>query len=119
TCAKHMKEQDGAPVRDSAEFLATEVLPRLAINRRVPVLALHLNCSAQRLKEEPAIRAVAEACAERLAPLASLSCCGFAGDKGLFVPELNQWATRFVRNDIPEECRLGVSTISTCAAGLS
>jgi D-lactate dehydrogenase len=51
--------------------------------------------------------------------LESVSCCGFAGDKGLFVPELNQWATRFVKNDIPAGCEIGVSTVATCAAGLS
>ena len=63
--------------------------------------------------------AVAAACAATLAPLDSVTCCGYAGDKGLFVPELNQWATRFAKNDIPAGCDIGVSTVSTCAAGLS
>ena len=35
------------------------------------------------------------------------------------MPELYQWATRFVRNDIPTGCEIGVSTVATCAAGLS
>jgi D-lactate dehydrogenase len=60
-----------------------------------------------------------QAIAGTVAPLESVSCCGFAGDKGLFVPELNQWATRFVKNDIPAGCQIGVSTVATCAAGLS
>ena len=54
-----------------------------------------------------------------VAVLSSVGCCGYAGDKGLFVPELNEWATRFAKSDIPPDCRLGVSTVSTCAAGLS
>jgi D-lactate dehydrogenase len=71
------------------------------------------------MDEMAAITAVAAACAGRIAPLDSMECCGFAGDKGLFVPELNAWATRRVGNDIPEGCTLGVSTVSTCATGLS
>ena len=35
------------------------------------------------------------------------------------MPELNEWATRFAKSDIPAECTIGVSTVSTCASGLS
>lgn len=63
--------------------------------------------------------AIAAACAEYVAVLSSITCCGYAGDKGLFVPELNAHATRRVQADIPEGCELGISTISTCASGLS
>jgi D-lactate dehydrogenase len=120
TCAKHLKDHHSEiAVADSAEFLLAEVLPKLAVTRRIPSVAVHHNCSAQRMKEQAAIMAVAGACAERVAPLETVSCCGYAGDKGLFAPELNQWATRFVKNDIPADCRIGVSTVSTCATGLS
>ncbi|MEQ1900070.1 MAG: FAD-binding and (Fe-S)-binding domain-containing protein [Devosia sp.] len=120
TCAKHLKSRHGEmAVADSAEFLLAEVLPRLIITAPLPVVAVHHNCSAQRQQEQGAIEALARACAIRIAVLNSVSCCGYAGDKGLFVPELNQWATRFVKSDIPSDCTLGVSTVSTCATGLS
>jgi D-lactate dehydrogenase len=120
TCAKHLKEHHGEiTVADSAEFLVAEVLPKLTVLRKLPSVAVHHNCSAQRMKEQAAITAVAAACAEQVAPLETVSCCGYAGDKGLFAPELNAWATRFVKNDIPAGCTLGVSTVSTCASGLS
>jgi D-lactate dehydrogenase len=106
------------PVADSAEFLMLEVLPHLKITRKLPSVAVHHNCSAQRMKEQGATDAIAKAAADKIAVL-SLYCCGFAGDKGLFVPELNAHATRFVREDIPAGCTLGVSTVSTCATGLS
>lgn len=118
TCAKHLREHQGQ-VLDSSEFLLLEVLPHLEITRRVPVVAVHHNCSAQRLKEQPATEAIARACAEKIAVLSSVTCCGYAGDKGMFTPELNEHATRFVTRDIPEGCDLGVSTVSTCASGLS
>lgn len=120
TCAKHLKEFPGdAPVVDSAQFLVSHVLPRLAITQQLPVVAVHHNCSAQRLFEQPATEALAKACAREIAVLSSITCCGYAGDKGLFIPELNAHATRRVRNDIPSECTLGVSTVSTCASGLT
>ncbi len=120
TCAKHLREHHGElTVADSAEFLLAEVLPKLTISAPLPVVAVHHNCSAQRMREQAAIEALARACAGRIAVLESVTCCGYAGDKGLFVPELNEWATRFVKNDIPADCTLGVSTVSTCASGLS
>jgi len=121
TCAKHLKaDARTAGVADSAEFLLKEVLPHLTITRPVPVVAVHHNCSAQRMSEQPATEAVAKACGNgRIAVLNSVSCCGYAGDKGLFTPELNQWATRFAKSDIPADCTIGVSTVSTCASGLT
>jgi len=120
TCAKHLKEFPGdAAVTDSAQLLAQHVLPKLHISQRLPVVAVHHNCSAQRLFEQPMTEAVARACADEVTVLSSITCCGYAGDKGLFVPELNEHATRRVGNDIPQGCELGVSTVSTCASGLS
>jgi D-lactate dehydrogenase len=120
TCAKHMTEHPGAsPVADSAEFLLHNVLPRLQITKKVPAIAVHHNCSAQRLREQEAINALAAAVAEKVVVLDAITCCGFAGDKGLFLPELNEHATRFGKAQIPPDCRIGISTVSTCATGLT
>ena len=120
TCAKHMREHPGgAPVADSAEFLLAEVLPKLKITRKLPAVAVHHNCSAQRLGEQRAINALAAAVADKVVVLDAITCCGFAGDKGLFVPELNAHATRFGKAQIPPDCTVGISTVSTCATGLT
>jgi D-lactate dehydrogenase len=118
TCASHMRS-DGIAVHDSAEFLLDKVLPYLDVTTPLPVVAVHHNCSAQRMKEQPATEALASACARRISVLTSITCCGYAGDKGLFKPDLNDHALRFVKNDIPADCTIGVSTVSTCATGLS
>jgi D-lactate dehydrogenase len=120
TCAKHLAEFPGdAPVLDAAQFLAAQILPRLTITRQLDMVAVHHNCSAQRLREQKLTEAIARACAKQIAVLSSVTCCGYAGDKGLFFPELNAHATRFAKGDIPAGCTLGVSTVSTCASGLS
>lgn len=118
TCALHMKE-GGILVLDSAEFLLKEVVPHLTISKPLETIAVHHNCSAQRMHEQPLTEALAQICAKEIAVLKSITCCGYAGDKGMYQPDLNAHALRRVKNDIPENCHLGVSTVSTCATGLS
>jgi D-lactate dehydrogenase len=61
-----MKAHPGdAPVMDSAEFLLANVLPKLTI-KKIPVLAVHHNCSAQHLNEQQAINELAAAMAEKV-----------------------------------------------------
>ncbi len=118
TCALHLKH-DGQAMSDSVEFLLEHVVPHLTITTKLPVLAVHHNCSAQRMHEQKTTESVAAACAENVAVLTSVTCCGYAGDKGMYQPELNAHALRFASNDIPDGCDLGVSTVTTCATGLS
>ncbi len=118
TCALHL-QQEGMDLTDSAQFLIENVLPHLTISNRLPVLAVHHNCSAKRMAEQPMTEALAKACAQEIAVLNSVSCCGYAGDKGMYQPQLNAHALRFAKNDVPADCTLGVSTVTTCATGLS
>lgn len=118
TCALHL-QHDGTSMIDSAQFLLEHVLPHLTISQKLPVVAVHHNCSAKRMSEQPMTEALAKACANEIAVLSSVSCCGYAGDKGMYQPELNAHALRFAKNDVPAHCTIGVSTVTTCATGLS
>lgn len=118
TCALHM-QHDGIAAKDSAEFLLKHVVPHLIITNKIDTVAVHHNCSAQRLKEQSMTEALANLCANKVAVMTSITCCGYAGDKGMYQPELNAHALRFAKNDIPDGCDIGVSTVSTCAIGLS
>lgn len=121
SCVVGSAKQEGLPLdlADSAEFLAAEVLPHLEVTARLPVLAVHHNCSAQRMAEQKATEAVAKACADDIAVLTSVTCCGYAGDRGMAVPELNTHALRFAGQDLPEGCARGVTTVTTCGIGLT
>jgi D-lactate dehydrogenase len=66
-----------------------------------------------------AMRLLAEACAERVILPSALSCCGFAGDKGFLVPELNASALSRLAGQLPPECRSGYSNSRTCEIGLT
>ena len=50
---------------------------------------------------------------------AGVTCCGFAGDRGFVVPELNAHALRKIHAELPSSCCEGVSTNRTCEIGLT
>jgi D-lactate dehydrogenase len=121
SCVVGSEKQTELPLAlaDSAEFLAEHVLPYLEITRTLPVVAVHHNCSAQRIKEQGALETLAKAIGDEIAVLSSVTCCGYAGDRGLEVPELNTHALRFAAENIPAGCEVGVTTVSTCGVGLT
>ena len=64
--------------------------------------------------------ALASMCATSVTVPAGVGCCGFAGDKGFTVPELNRWGLRKLRPEL-ESARVteGYSNSRTCEIGLT
>ena len=62
---------------------------------------------------------VLEACVDEVIEPSAVTCCGFGGDRGFAVPELNQHALRHIHNELPANCACGVSTNRTCEIGLT
>ncbi|MDA0563867.1 FAD-binding oxidoreductase [Streptomonospora sp. S1-112] len=113
-------EDAGAEVVDAVAFTAEHILPRLAVRRRLPSLALHPTCSATRIGLDPAITAIAEAVAERVVVPVDWQCCAFAGDRGLLHPELTASATRAEAATVAAAgCAAHASVNRTCEIGLS
>jgi len=59
------------------------------------------------------------ACALKVIEPAGVNCCGFGGDRGFAVPELNGHALRKIHAELPSNCCSGVSTNRTCEIGLT
>jgi D-lactate dehydrogenase len=120
-CAARMKEKlkDKVRVLDFPEFAEAALLPRLRIQKQTGPVAIHLNCSARRQGEETVMRRLASACAEQVVVPASVKCCGFGGDRGFAVPELNAHALRHIHEELPADCGCGVSSNRTCELGLT
>jgi len=118
-CALRMKQRlaGRVTVLDFHEFAHDALLPRLRLKRRTKPVALHVNCSVRRQGDAARLRALVAACAENIVEPEGVGCCGFGGDRGFVVPELNAHALR--RLDLPAECTQGVSTNRTCEIGLS
>ena len=106
-------------VYDFHEFAHDALLPRLRVVRQPGPLALHVNCSVRRTQSDAKLRALLKACVEQVIEPSGVSCCGFGGDRGFAVPELNVHALRRIHDALPASCCQGVSTNRTCEIGLT
>jgi D-lactate dehydrogenase len=118
-CSNRLKaiKDAGLTVLDTVEFLADMALPRLKVNKQPGPVMLHVPCSIKKQGLEDKMLALAQACAERVVLPDTVTCCGFGGDRGFSVPELNRHALRRLTPDA--ECREGYSANRTCEIGLA
>ncbi|RRJ83202.1 FAD-binding and (Fe-S)-binding domain-containing protein [Aestuariirhabdus litorea] len=100
-------------------FIDQYLLPRLQIDPVDETIAVHITCSTQRLGHSALLTGLVKRCARRVFVPEEITCCGFAGDKGFSLPELNAAALGSLRQQLPGDCREGVSTSRTCEIGLS
>ena len=121
TCSVRMQKHLAGRLQlyDFHEFAVAALLPRLIITRKPGPIALHINCSVRRSASDDKLRQLIEACADDIVEPAGVTCCGFAGDRGFVVPELNAHALRKVHEALPANCCEGVSTNRTCEIGLT
>ncbi len=121
TCSARMQQHLAGKLKlyDFHEFAHDALLPRLMITQQAEPVALHINCSVRKNGADAKLRALLKACAENVIEPAGVTCCGFAGDRGFVVPELNQHALRHIHKDLPAGCACGVSTNRTCEIGLT
>ena len=62
---------------------------------------------------------IADRCVTKVVVPDKVKCCGFSGDKGFSIPELNKSALTHLNEAIPEGCDHGYSNSRTCEIGLS
>jgi D-lactate dehydrogenase len=103
---------------DSVDFLTDKVLPKLNITPLDSAVALHISCSASQLGQHAKLKQLLSACAREIIEPEGISCCGFAGDKGIVLPELNASALSTLAQQV-SGCSQGVSSSRSCEIGLS
>jgi D-lactate dehydrogenase len=118
-CSQRMKANIDPRIAifDSVEFIHDRLMDRLRFKPRKGAVAVHVTCSVTKMGLEPKLRAVAQACAERVV-VPPTGCCGFAGDKGFTTPELNASALRDLAAAV-KGCERGYSTSRGCEIGLA
>ncbi|MCF8208752.1 MAG: FAD-binding oxidoreductase [Rhodoferax sp.] len=121
TCSARMQKVMGGRLAllDFHEFALDALLPRLRITKKPGPIALHINCSVRRTATDAKLRRLMQACVTEIVEPAGVTCCGFGGDRGFVVPELNVHALRKVHDALPAACCEGVSTNRTCEIGLT
>jgi len=118
-CTNRLKTvKDAAlPLYDLVEFLHDKVLPRLSVKPQAGAVMLHIPCSIRKQGLEDKLLGLARALAEDVVVPDGVVCCGFGGDRGFVVPELNDHGLRKLK--LGEGCGEGFSANRTCEVGLS
>ncbi len=119
-CLERMRRTFTSPMTlyEPVGFIADHLLDRLTVTKTRDPIALHVTCSARKMGLEKAFMTVAEACAETVVVPYGIDCCGFAGDRGFTVPELNAAALSALK-DAVQGCSAGYANSRTCEIGLS
>lgn len=120
SCTKRAVEGNvsGIQVLDVVDFIHDELLQKLTLEPAGPV-ALHVGCSARNLGVENKLEAIAAACAESVLRPKDIVCCAFAGEKGLYKPEMNANALRNLKQQLPASVTEGYYANRMCELGLS
>lgn len=110
---------DGGPLKlyEPAEFSEKFLLPRLKITKKRGKVAVFSVCSAKKMSVDTTLANIARACVEEVVVVES-NCCGFAGDRGFTLPELNAHGLRYLKEQV-YGCDSGYATSRTCEIGLS
>lgn len=101
------------------EFIHDYLMDKLEFKKQNETVAVHVTCSSTKLGLKEKFKTVAEACVTNVIMPAKVRCCGFAGDKGFEVPELNESALAELKDCLPADCSSGYSNSRTCEMGLS
>lgn len=118
-CLYTMKSNFGERLKlyEPAEFIYKFLLSRLKLRKLERKVAVFAVCSAKKMEVDEYLTEIANKCATQVV-VNDTNCCGFAGDRGFLLPELNKHGLRFLREQ-STGCDAGYATSRTCEIGLS
>ncbi len=117
SCLFSIKTKSKLDIIDSIEFIFSN-LDQIKLTPKYTKIALHYDCSSRKQNYFNKIHAIVKQCAHEIIFPEDIYCCGFAGTKGFFVPELNQTALSTLKNQV-RDCEIGVTCNRNCQIGLS
>jgi D-lactate dehydrogenase len=113
----HSNMDDRLKLYEPAEFAKEYLLPNLEITPTDEKVAIFAVCSAKKLEVNDILVDIATQCAKEVITIDS-NCCGFAGDRGFILPELNAHGLRHIKEQV-YGVDSGYATSRTCEIGLS
>ncbi len=119
-CLLHMKQTLDSRLKlyDQVEFIHDFLIDRLSFEKLPTTVAIHTTCSSAKMELNIKLHTVASLCAQHLIVPADVDCCGWAGDRGFFYPELSKSALAPLKENIGNATE-GYSNSRTCEIGLS
>lgn len=106
-------------IYELTDFCAQFVIEHLTITPKETPIALHITCSSRKAGIAESLRKLAHCCATQVIEPLGIECCGFAGDKGFNMPELNESALSPLKAQQFDPNTQGYSNSRTCEIGLS
>ena len=103
---------------DQVEFIHDFLLDKLKFEQLPTTVTIHTTCSSTKMELSGKLHAVASLCAQHVVVPANVDCCGWAGDRGFFYPELSKSALAPLKENIGGATE-GYSNSRTCEIGLS
>lgn len=105
---------------DVIDFAAECLLPNLRITNPKEKIIFHPVCSAYKMGLLPKLQNIGKACAKQAYIPVFAGCCGMAGDRGFYYPELTAAATKKEAGEVNQKDYDGYySTSKTCEIALS
>ncbi len=121
-CALTLNENNqgrAITIYEASHYIAEFVLPYLTISPKNDTIMLHKSCSSLKMDQGQYLEKIARACCQHIIIAEDITCCGFAGDKGFYMPALNKSALAPLKKQIPAMCSRGISNSRSCEIGLS
>jgi len=120
-CLLRMKELMDKRLKlyEPVEFTLTYLAERLVFKKLPISVTVHSTCSTTKMGLENQLVLLADMCAIKVVKPEKTSCCGWAGDKGFNLPELNKSALKYLKEELPEGLEGGYSNSRTCEIGLT
>ena len=118
-CALTLNQNNKVKVYEASEYIVKYILPKLTIHKNTETFMLHKTCSSIKMDNGRYLEQIAYACSDNIIIPDNIYCCGFAGDKGFYFPELNKNALQGLAAQVPSSCQHGISNSRTCEIGLT
>ena len=105
---------------DVIVFASATLLPKLKSSRPKEAIVFHPVCSAIKMESVAQLQAIGKACARRTDIPHFAKCCGMAGDRGFYFPDLTESATKLEADEVKQNNYDGYySSSRTCEMALS
>lgn len=118
--AQHQQYYDQLQFVDVIDFAADTLLSRLPITNPKESIVFHPVCSVTKMGSLSKLQAIGKACAQKADIPVFAGCCGMAGDRGFYYPQLTAAATRLEVSEVSKQSYQGYySTSRTCEMALS
>jgi D-lactate dehydrogenase len=105
---------------EPVEFIDKYLLDKLDFFPTDEAVTVFPTCTTRKMGLDSMLVKIAKKCSTNVLVPQELACCGFAGDKGFTIPELNEHGLRKLRQQLEKAgVKSGYSNSRTCEIGLN